>query len=1000
MKKYRWHIVLLYVVISMALAFQHCDCPNGNGDHCGPPIVSAGEDIQAVLGETVVLICDVRLPPEDWAVCQSELMWIEVKWEQMDGPDVDLKGAEQSQATFIPTEVATYKFCCTATYPITDLNEEILVSQPDCVNVNVAEIVCDSPVADAGADKILAARAGDLPAAATLDGSKSSSASGPGCDLSITGYTWTVVDHPGTASPAIADPDQAVTTVELPESGDYVFQLEVQDDGGTSAGRQDTDTDTLAISVQETGVCEGDLAVTVVSANSGAGMSGIEVVVVDAGGGSHTQTTDSNGAAAFSGLAPGNRRSITARSNEKVSAMPGAGDGERPRFETTTVLEHCSNQITIPLHLTASGSAAVAWASVKSKVPAAVFDVLPHSWKCTGTCPGNPCPAGYYCETSTAPCVNKCTPQSLLPFFGLGSPDISGQMRVAIMVPVLPVDSFSAFPVDRLFARPPTGEVLLPGNLATDDTFLNGLATALGIDPWGAECVKNADCPTPEKPDTENYGCEETDEGERRCKDKNPMRNLKMELPVGQEVPVALLLGVMNISLEDLLPVLMPFLTNPDGASVTFDVGSMLGAFKLQTVAVCLLKVRVDASGENDITEDLEGLNAEDCWSIGYTQQEVIVPIRQKSDVVPANECVSDADCGWPASGKKCRPDPQNPEKKYCFVPMFRVKIISSDAVSVYPDQAGFDPFAMKADARLCRHLPETAQHEVKCPGQNNVPITCDGGPQYCDVTLDPQEVECAYSYGVGLMALDFPEGHAKLPDGGRVVVGFDFHRTPLTGPTALRFFVPDLQSTGGAAVSAVQLLVRYIATMPDGSYATMTGHLGASAGSDNPVTFLELPPLLPPPDPGQLPDAGFEVKIGLVPEDPLANCQSASFEKIYAVATAMLEPSISQVLPAAPEETGLSQSGLKGLLLGLAVRDSAEDAAYVDPLWRIYAPATTTTFELPAGASPFTAGQEVWLQFRGGGFTVPFDYDLFPNKMILQELEISTDDTWALIVP
>ena len=84
-------------------------------------------------------------------------------------------------------------------------------------------------------------------------------------------------------------------------------------------------------------------------------VSGIEVVVVDAGGASHTQTTDANGAAAFSGLAPGNRRSITARSAETAPAMPGAGGGQRPRFETTTILDHCSDRITVPLRLTASG---------------------------------------------------------------------------------------------------------------------------------------------------------------------------------------------------------------------------------------------------------------------------------------------------------------------------------------------------------------------------------------------------------------------------------------------------------------------------------------------------------------------------------------------------------------------------------------------------------------------------------------------------------------------
>ena len=318
--------------------------------------------------------------------------------------------------------------------------------------------------------------------------------------------------------------------------------------------------------------------------------------------------------------------------------------------------------------------------------------------------------------------------------------------------------------------------------------------------------------------------------------------------------------------------------------------------------------------------------------------------------------------------------------------------------MTVYPDTStGFDPYAMKADARMCRHLPGSAQHEIKCRGQNDVPVTCDGGPQYCDILIDGQDVECAYSYGVVLLSLDFLEGHAKLPDGGRIIVGFDFYRTPLSEAPDPRFLVPDPESTGGASVNAAQLLVRYVTTAPDQSYTTMTGHLGASARSDNPVGYLELPPLLPPPDPGQLPDAGFEVKVGLVPDDPFADCDSVTFEKVYAVATSMREPSGAHALPATPGESGLAESDLKGLLLSLVVRDPAEAAAYADPLWRIYAPASTTSFELPAESSPFADGQEVWLQFWGGGFTVPFDYDLFPIDMVLQGREMSTDDTWAL---
>jgi hypothetical protein len=327
---------------------------------------------------------------------------------------------------------------------------------------------------------------------------------------------------------------------------------------------------------------------------------------------------------------------------------------------------------------------------------------------------------------------------------------------------------------------------------------------------------------------------------------------------------------------------------------------------------------------------------------------------------------------------------------------------LSPDEVTVYLDMTtGFDPSAMKADARTCRHLPASARHEVMCRGNEDAPIPCDV-PVYCDIAVDPAQTECAYSYGLNIISLDFPEGHAKLPDGGRIVVGFNMNRTPLTDIRNPKFLVPALESTEGASVGVSQFFLRNVTTMPDGCYLSMSGRLGTYASSGDTVTVLQLPPFLPPPDPdlGQLPDAGFETVVGLIPEDPFADCSSVTFEKIYAVATSMIEPQVSSQLPGAISDSGLPNNALKGLLLSRVDRDLVEGASYEDRWWRIYAPPGTAPISIPTELSPFSVGQEVWVTPWASSFNVPFDYDLFLPDQILGPKAAYSEDSWAVIVP
>jgi len=980
-------------------------CPSSSqATRCGPPTVNAGEDLQGKVGEMVILQASLRLPPESEQLCIDEKASVTFRWEQLGGPDVELQGANQPQASFVPGEPGSYSFRCQATYPVTAANPAAQVSQWDTVQVEVQASACPSPLADAGEDQQLATLAGQ-PVTVTLDGSSSRPAEGAGCqDVQLTSSTWTQVSGP---TVSITNADQLQATVELSEFGDYVFQLEVRDSGGTEGGRVDTASDTVAVSLVERSPCEENLVVTVVEADGQQPLAGIHVTVVDAAGQSHNQDTDASGQASFTSLAVGTRKSITAISDEKVTALPGAS-GERNKYEITTVLEHCSSTITIPLRLTESGWLAQPRGLVTGKVPQNIWDMLPHSFRCAGSCASDSdCDAiyskgTYYCEQEANTCQGSCTPRSLLPFFSLGGGEISGQMRVVIITDTFDLRSISRFPVRRLFARPPTADAILPGNLTSDDTFLNGLAPSLGLDPYGDICDSSSDCP-----DTINWMCD-TDQG-GYCKDLHPLRNVRMEVPAGTGRTLVLLAGVMNISMIELLPVLLPFLDS-NGEGVSFDVASMMAAFKVQTLLVCPLTLDIQAGAETSITPVLEGITAEDCFTVDYQQRDDVVPLVDPNAIDPANSCDPQNDnCSDIRPDLKCLADPDSPQDYYCMIPLYKVSIITNDKVQLQSDLTGFDPSDPAADERLCSQLPSTAQHEVKCDDDGNgIPETCvdanhDPAPIFCDVSVDPSSTDCSYPFGLSLAAIDVPPGHNLLPGGGRLPIGFDFNRTPHSYNQQPVFLAPPREGAlAGTNLSVVQLLFRNLVTHDDMSYFLLPGHFGASASSSGAVASLALPPFLGPPAADTAAEAGFEVAVHFVPDDPLADCDTVTFEKVYALAKKMHPPQAGQNPPQPLAEQSQQDAALHGLLLSFVDRPAPGDKVdlLMDPAWRVYAPPGVSQFELPQSPWPFSSGQEILLTFWAGAFGSDLDYDLFPPQRILTGETAESEDGWFLQVP
>lgn len=995
-------ISALGLLLPIGLACE-CDPPRPKG--CGPPIVNAGEDQTATVGDTVILRGSFRLPDENRQVCVSEKTTLLFVWEVLSGPDVELDGANQREASFVPLEEGVYKFRIMAIYPVTEFNKEEKASQWDTTTVTVEPVICDPPVADAGTDQWVSTPPG-IPRTVDLDGSASHPTNQAGCNCSITAYTWTREDGPAVT---IANPDQAVASVDVTEPGDYVFKLAVQDDCGTE-GRQDTGTDTVTVTLQEQTACEAELAVKAVDAGSGAGVADAQVIVVDAAGAEHTATTDGDGLAVFSSLADGARQSISVVASGQVEAWDLSQDPDpRPKYETTTVVGHCGSAITIPLLETRSGQKSGEWGTVVGKVSRQVFSMLPHSWHCLGACITDAdCNDGYYCQTDPAlPCGpnppqvpdGSCAPISLLPFFSLGDLYISGQFRVAITLPLYPVDNLSHFPVGRLFAPPPEAEALLPGNLSTDDAFLNGLAPTLGLDPWGQICVSTSDCGSPE-----DYVCEQDSQGEYRCKDKHPLRNIKMDLPAGENVRIIVLLGIINVNLLDLLPVLLPMMT--DGGDVDFDVGALLGAFKFQTLHICPIMVEVVADQQNDISADLAQIDLGKCWNVDYNHIEAVIGLESSASfnldpcITDDDCCASPTKCGWPVSGKKCLVDPLGGSDK-CYTPLFREKIVTGDTMALLPASGGFPPTAVDADDRLCLWSPGSAEFEKLCETDQGIYIPCDPR-EFCNVDV-PANAECSFPYGLALTALDVPAGNDKLPEGGRVGAGFDFNITPLNTNLEPDFLIPNLAENNltGTVIQAVQLYLRNVTTLPDGSYEELPGRLGVAGWSGSNTKTLPLPEVLPLLEPDSVPDAGMDVKVTFVTDDPTV-CPPV-LERTYTAATNMRAPqSGAHDLPATAAFTVASSHELVGLTLAKVDRVQPNQTEYeiVDSWWRIYAPRDTASITLPASASPFSTGMEVWLGFWASSFKTPFDFSLFTTRQILTGQRSHTKDDYALIAP
>jgi hypothetical protein len=171
-----------------------------------PPIVNAGEDFTAFVGELSYLNGSSSFDPDG-----SIVTW---DWNCTSHNSLYLNNDNSSIPSFYPFEEATYVF----TLQVKD--NLGLWSGLDIVNVTVLDIVMNAlPVANAGADFSVYVNT-----TVKLDGSNSTDSDG-----NIVDWRWACKSHP---SLSFTNPDSSQPTFYADEVGKYNISLEVMDNEG------------------------------------------------------------------------------------------------------------------------------------------------------------------------------------------------------------------------------------------------------------------------------------------------------------------------------------------------------------------------------------------------------------------------------------------------------------------------------------------------------------------------------------------------------------------------------------------------------------------------------------------------------------------------------------------------------------------------------------------------------------------------------------------------
>ncbi|MDF1566141.1 MAG: hypothetical protein P1V51_24125 [Deltaproteobacteria bacterium] len=378
------------------------------------------------------------------------------------------------------------------------------------------------------------------------------SASGSDPDGDGLTFAWSVASAPtgatvGTADIVNADSDTASIVPDL--EGAWTFEVSVAD------GRGGTATDQVVVTLTTVENLNGSLTITALDAASLTGLEGAEVWIDDR---KLAGTTNASGQFTETDAALVGPVTVTVALPATVSwdhdgdpATPGL---TRPSHRMVSVTGVDRPEISVVLPLTEAGTWAAGRGRVVGAVPAGRFDALP----------------------------------AIRPFFSLAGGRISGQLKLVLVMPLIPRAELTTLHPGQFFAPSPTPAVPLPGNMTTDDSFLNDNATLFDRLPG----------PNGEPPFT----------------------LLEMDLPAGPQ-RLFVVEGIATVDMQRLLPLLV---SGAGEGSLGPELGIVMGAIDLTTLSVGMIAVDVPAGGEVDISALLAD---EGSW---VAQQDVSVTSAQE----------------------------------------------------------------------------------------------------------------------------------------------------------------------------------------------------------------------------------------------------------------------------------------------------------------------------------------------------------------------------------
>lgn len=399
--------------------------------------------------------------------------------------------------------------------PVAILVALALAACPSATPLNRAPTVTAEPAhtVDLGESVVLAATAADP-------------------DGDAISFQWDVTARPDGSTPGLTGAQTATASFTPDREGSYTLSIQVGD------GLLASEPALVQVTAVKQPLLDGALDVRVVDAATGAPLPGVVVTIE---GTALTTTSGADGHAKLTDPALTGAITIHVSSPERVDfnhdGDPATPWQSRLAWRGATLQGAVRAELTVPLRKSAAGAAQQHRGRVKGRIDPELYDLLPE----------------------------------IAPMLSLDESAVSsGQLR-AVMITPLADKPLAEIEVSDLMGAPLAADGLLPGNLTTDDPFLDSVSNLLKIPNLG----------------------------------ENPLTHFEVEAPAGRQT-----FAVLGVLISADMPALVPLLTG----SGSTDPGAILGSLVPTTIFAGLVELDIPEGGVNELVDPLVPSNLTHTW--------------------------------------------------------------------------------------------------------------------------------------------------------------------------------------------------------------------------------------------------------------------------------------------------------------------------------------------------------------------------------------------------